>query len=159
MKKNLIPIVLAVFLVSTSYFWMQVLKVHDLPPAKYEGPPRIKGDEAEKFVSMAQELLIDYKEPLPYFYKRDPFARQQLVEEVKTKVDPTESFTLTSIIYSGSNSMVVLNGKILAEGDTIYDKESDLEFMIRSIEPDKIEISDGENSYTLRVTNNLSKNS
>jgi hypothetical protein len=72
------------------------------------------------------------------------------VEQVElTQLDPARIFTLSSIIYSDLNARAVVNGMILAEGDSIYDEGSGFEFMIESIQVDKVEVINGDKRYTL----------
>jgi hypothetical protein len=152
LKNNLVFIVLFLFLAVTIFFWFQVLTIRDLPPVNEKSPPVITPEEAENFVALAQELLIDYREPLPELYGRDPFIKEGIVEQVEVaKIEPSDNLTLSSIIHSDLNALAVINGKILAEGDTIYDEETGTRFMIENIEVDKIEIIDGEKTYTLEV--------
>jgi len=152
LKNNLVFIVLFLFLAVTVFFWFQVLMVRDLPPVDQQSPPVITPEEAENFVALAQELLIDYREPLPELYGRDPFIKEGIVEQIEVaKMEPSDNLTLSSIIHSDMNALAVINGKILAEGDTIYDEETGTRFMIENIEVDKIEIIDGEKTYTLEV--------
>ena len=43
----------------------------------------------------------------------------------------------------------MVNGEIMAEGDTLYDTESGTKFMIESIEVDKVEVASDKRKYTL----------
>lgn len=151
MKNNAIIIILLLFLAVTSFFWFQVLRIRELPPpAATSTSSTIDGKEAEAFVKLAEELLINYKEPLPELYGKDPFYREKPVEETVARLEPTRTLTLSSIIYSDLNARVVVNGMILAEGDTIYDESSGSEFMIESIHVDRVEIISGDDRYTLK---------
>ena len=153
MRNNAILIVLLLFLVATLFFWFQVLRIKDLPPGRSVSPPvAVTPAEAEAFIKLAQELLIDYEEPMLRLYGRDPFARQELEIQPKTRpIEPSEKFIVSSIIYSDTNALVVINGEIMAEGDTIYDQEIGSVFMIENIEADRVEINDGESKYTLEM--------
>ena len=126
------------------------MKTRDLPVAKSPTPPVISGKEAENFIRRAEELLIDYREPLPELYGRDPFYKEKPVEETGTAVDPSRVFTLSSIIFSDLHALAVVNNEILAEGDTLYDRESGSEFMIESIEVDRIEVINNDKKYILQ---------
>ena len=151
MKNGAIFIVLILFLAITAFFWFQILRVRDLPPGNHPSPLAVSGADATAFIKLAQELLIDYREPMNNLYGRDPFLKNKSTEEIATKIDPTGKLVLSSIIYSDSNALAVVNGKILAEGDTIYDQEFGFEFMIENIETNKVEINDGDKKYTLKV--------
>ena len=150
MRNNAIIIALLLFLAVTSFFWFQSLRTRDLPPAKAPTPPVVSGKEAEEFIRRAEELLIDYREPLPEIYGRDPFYKEKPVEEVEAALDPSRIFTLSSIIFSDLHALAVVNGEILAEGDTLYDKESGSEFMIESIEVDRVEVINNDKKYILQ---------
>ena len=152
MKNNAIIIVLLLFLAVTSFFWFQASRIEDLPPVTNSTPSTINGKDAENFVEIAQRLLIDQfnKEPLPELYGRDPFYRELPVEQVElVELDPSRIFILSSIIYSDLNARAVVNGMILAEGDSLYDEGSGSEFMIESIQVDKVEVINGDKRYTL----------
>ena len=150
MRNNAIIIVLLIFLAVTSFFWFQSMSTGDLPAVKSPTPPVVSGKEAENFIRRAEELLIDYREPLPELYGRDPFHKEKPIEETETAVDPSRIFTLSSIIFSDLNALAVVNDEILAEGDTIYDRASGSEFMIESIEVDRIEVINNDKKYILQ---------
>ena len=150
MKNNAIIIVLLLFLAMTSFFWFQSLRIKDLPIEKSAIKSTINGKEAEEFIKIAEELLIDYRDPLPELYGRDPFYREKPAELLeKLEIDPATILTVSSIMYSELNALAVVNGMILAEGDTIYDEKSGSDFMIESIEVDKIAVINGDKRYTL----------
>lgn len=149
MKNNAIFIILLLFLAVTLFFWFQVLKVKDLPPVKSSAAPGITGAQAEAFIKLAEELLIDYREPLPNLGRRDPFVKWKPSTAPETdEIQTADKFVLSSVIYSDLHALAVVNGKILAEGDTV----PGYEFMIQNIEVDKVEISDGKKKYTLEIT-------
>jgi hypothetical protein len=151
-KTNIIFIVLIVFLVLTGFFWFQVMTIKEPPPVKPPEESRLRGKDAEAFVKLAEALLVgDVRQPLR-LYMRDPFVRQEVVVTAPVvKTEPVDKLVLSSIIHSNSNALAVVNGKILAEGDTIYDKESGVEFMVGNIEHDKVEIINGDKKYTLKT--------
>lgn len=151
MKKNPILTVLLFFLVSTAFFWVQILNIHDLPPAAIASPGVNAGAEAEKFVEMAQELLVDYRQPLPVIHRKDPFSRMEVKQEVAPVTDPTAKLRLSSIVYSKSNAFAVINGKIVAEGDTILNKDSGVKFVVEKIGFTTVELSDGSKKYELEL--------
>ena len=153
MKNSIIFIVLFLFLAVTAFFWFQVLTIKDAPLVTPSSPPVITAEEAEEFIKLAQELLIDYRPELPELYGRDPFIREVLpIEQARAaRSEPSDNLVLSSIIHNDLHALAVVNGKILAEGDTIYDEESGISFMIQNIQTDKVEIMDGENKYTLEV--------
>lgn len=156
MKNNAIIIILLLFLAMTSFFWFQSLRIKDLPIEMNAIKSTVNGKEAEEFVKLAEELLIDYKDPLPELYGRDPFYREKPVELLeKLKIDPAATLTISSIMYSELNALAVINGMILAEGDTIYDEKSGSDFMIESIEVDKIAIISGNKRYTLEKSHEV----
>jgi hypothetical protein len=151
LRNTAIYVVLFLALAITSVFWLRVFRIGDLPPAKISSRSTEKErEEAEAFVKLANELLIDDKKPLPALRGRDPF-----VMVVETKVQPLEIKqdapkilpVLSSVSYSDLSPLAVMDGKIVAEGDTIVVSES--EFMIEKIEIDRVEISDGEDTYTI----------
>lgn len=151
MKNTAIYVVLLLALAVTSLFWLRVFRIGDLPPAKISSRNIEKErEEAEAFVKLANELLISDGKPPPVLRGRDPF-----VMVVETKVEPLEIKqdvpkalpVLSSVSYSDLSPLAVMNGKIVAEGDTIVVSKS--EFMIERIEIDRVEISDGENTYTV----------
>lgn len=154
MKNNLILIALTVFLAATSFFWIQVLRIRDLPTPQPENKSIISGAEAQAFVEVAQSLLIDYKSPMPEAYKREPFYKDYLVqipeEKPKTK-PPSEVFIVSSVIYNKSRPFAVINGKILAEGDSISNAEFDYDFTIENIAFNEVKINDGQKKYVLRT--------
>jgi hypothetical protein len=83
---------------------------------------------------------------------RDPFVKEGPNDQLEIKkVEPSKRFVVSSIIYSNSNALAVINGRIMAEGDTIYDQEFRLPFLIENIEDGRVEISDGEKKYTLQM--------
>lgn len=150
MKNNAIIIVLVLFLAMTSFFWFQSLRIKDLPIEMSAIKSTINGKEAEEFIKTAEELLIDYRDPLPELYGRDPFYREKPAELLeKLEIDPATTLTISSIMYSELNALAVVNGMILAEGDTIHDEKSGFDFMIESIEVDKIAVINGDKRYTL----------
>jgi hypothetical protein len=146
-KNNAILIVLLVFLVMTLFFWFQVLRIKDLPVVKRPVPPGISGAEAESFIKLAEELLIDYREPLMNLCRRDPFFRNMPSDVPEVEEKTSDEFVLSSISYSELYALAVVNGEILAEGDAI----PGCEFVIENIEADKVEISNGESKYTLEM--------
>lgn len=153
MRGNSVYIILILFLVVTLFFWFHVLRIKDLPPPKISTPPVITGSEAEAFIKLAQEFLIDYREPLPQFYTRDPFYKEPPMQPEPPKVtkEPSDVFVLSSIVYDNSTPLAVVNGKILAEGDRIFDKEFESGFMIEEIGLGEVEINNGEKKYTLKL--------
>jgi hypothetical protein len=151
LKNHAILIVLLLFLTATAFFWFQVWRIKDLPPGKSVSPPVISAAEAEAFIKLAQELLIDYREPILSLYGRDPFVKEGSNDQLEIeKVEPSKKFVVSSIIYGSSNALAVINGRIMAEGDTIYDQEFGF-FLIENIEDGRVEISDGEKKYTLQM--------
>jgi len=157
LKNNVIIIILLLFLAVTSFFWFQSLQIRDLPPAKRPAAPAVSGKEAEAFIKLAEELLISYRDPLPQIYGRDPFFGGKPVKQTEVvEIDPTTIFTVSSIIYSDLHSLVVVDGEILAEGDSMYDHASGSEYMIENIAVDKIEITDGKKKYTLEKAHEAS---
>ncbi len=150
MKDNAIIIILLLFLAVTSFFWFQSMKIKDLPADVGSVRSTINGAEAEAFIVLAEELLVKYREPLPELYGKDPFYREKPVDLIEVvKIDPTKTLLLSSIMYSDLHPLAVVNGMILAEGDTIYDEVSGFDFMIESIEVDKIAVISGDDRYTL----------
>jgi len=150
LKNNAIVIILLLFLAMTSFFWFQSLRIKDLPIEKNTITSTIDGAKAEAFVKHAEELLIDYREPPPALYGRDPFHREKPVEQdEEVAIDLARAFVVSSIMYSELNALAVVNGMILAEGDTIHDKMSGYDFMIESIEVDKVAVINGDKKYTL----------
>jgi type II secretory pathway component PulC len=148
MKNSAIFIIVLIFLAMTLFFWFQVLKIKDLPPAKRLATGGITGAQAEAFIKLAEELLIDYREPLRNLSRRDPFVKWKPSSAPEIQVETRDKFVLSSVIYSDLHALAVVNGEILAEGDTI----PGYKFMIENIEVDKVEISDGQKKYTLGVT-------
>jgi len=150
LKNNAIIITLLLFLAVTSFFWFQSSRITDLEATKRITPPAISGKDAEDFVKLAEKLLIKYRDPLPELYGRDPFLREVPVEEIQlAERKPSEIFALSSIIYSDLHALAVVNGEILAEGDTLYSEEAGSEFIIESIEVDRVQIIGGDKKYTL----------
>jgi len=158
LKNNAILIVLLVFLVITSFFWFQTLRIKELPAAQVNKTPAImSGAEAASFIELAEKLLISYKEPLPGFFGRDPFYRDYMVviPEPPPKIEkaPSEIFILTSVVHNKKNPLAVINGKILSQGDTINNKELESEYIIENIGYKEVKISDGNKKYVLRTVN------
>ena len=151
MRNTAIFVVLLLFLAATGFFWFQALTIEDLPAVERPIPPTVTGAEAEAFISLAQELLIEYRGPLPSAFGRDPFILPVPSEPPKPEVEPSKTFVLSSIFYSDLHALAVINNQIIAEGDTIYDKQSGSEFIVQSIQVDKVEISDGAEEHTLVV--------
>lgn len=155
MKTNSILIALLVFMVLTSLFWFQVLRIRDLPTPKPKDNPVISGAEAESFVKMAQTLLINYKTPLPEISGRDPFYKDYLVQipvvEPKIEKVPSDIFIVSSVIYDKSNPLAVINGRILSEGDKISNRELDSDFMIENISLNEVKINNGHKKYVLKT--------
>ena len=150
MKNNAIIIILLLFLAMTSFFWFQALRVKDVPIEESTIVSSINGAEAEAFIKRAEELLVSDRLELEELYGRDPFYREKPVEqETERTIDLARSFVVSSIMYSESNAFVVVNGMILAEGDTIHDGNSGYDFMIESIEVDKVAVINGDKKYTL----------
>ena len=152
MKNNAIIIILLLFLAVTSFFWFQSLRIKDLPPVKQAAnTPTVNGKEAEAFITLAEEILVGRETLLlPELYGKDPFYRERPVEQIEVvEIDPARILILSSIMYSDSHPLAVVNGMILAEGDTIYDRTSDSDFMIESIEVDKVSVISGDEKYTL----------
>ena len=150
MKNNAIIIILLLFLAMTSFFWVQSLQIKDLPIEKASVKSTVNGAEAEEFIKTAEELLIGYREPLPELYGRDPFYRKKPAELLeKLEIDPATTLIISSIMYSELNALAVVNGMILAEGDTVHDERSGSDFMIESIEVDKIAVINGDKRYIL----------
>lgn len=157
MKNNAIIIVLVFFLAVTSFFWFQSLRIKDLPAEANAIKSTVNGAEAEAFIVLAEELLVSYREPLPELYGRDPFYREEPVEQTAiAKIDPSKILILSSIMYSDLHPLVVVNGMILAEGDTIYDEKSGFDFMIESIEIDSVAVISGDEKYTLKKAHKAS---
>jgi len=148
MKNNAIFIILLFFLAMTFFFWFQVLRIEDLPPVDRVATAGITGAQAEAFIKLAEELLIDYREPLRSLSRGDPFVKWKPSSTPESEVEEPSKFVLSSVIYSDLHALAVVNGKILAEGDTV----PGYEFMIQNIEVDKVEISDGRKKYTLEIT-------
>jgi len=140
----------------TGFFWVRVARVEELPPMVNPIPPSISGAEAKSIILLAKELLIDNRKPLPYLSGRDPFFLEiPEAQSLEAQIKPHEKFILSSVIYNDKYALAVINGEILAEGDTIYDIESGYEYLVENIEVDKVEVSDGEGNYTLAmITNN-----
>lgn len=150
MKNNAIIIILLLFLAMTSFFWFQSTQIKDLPIEKASVKSTVNGAEAEEFIKTAEELLMDYRDPLPELYGRDPFYREKPAETLKeVEINPAITLTISSIMYSELNALAVVNGMILAEGDTIHDEASGSDFMIESIEVDKVAVINGDKRYTL----------
>ena len=76
----------------------------------------------------------------------DPEAQSRSAE-----AKPHNSFVLSSVIYNDTYSLAVINGEILAEGDIISNEMAEYEYIVENIEVDEVEVSDGEESYTLNV--------
>jgi len=151
LKDNAILIILLIFLIMTSLFWFQLWNIKDLPTNKDTTPPAVTSDEAEAFINLAQELLIEYKEPLVDLRGRDPFFMEDKSNQNIVKENPVEQLMLSSIIYNDLSPYAVINGKIFAEGDKVYDLRSGDEFLIENIEINKVEISDGKSVYNLEM--------
>jgi len=155
MKNNPIFIVLLAFLVLTSFFWFQILKIRDLPTPKPKDNSVISGAEAQSFVNVAQTLLLDNKTSLPAMVGRDPFYKDYLVQipVVIPKVEkaPSEVFIVSSVIYNKSNPLAVINGRILSEGDRISNVELESDFMIENIAFNEVKINDGHKRYILKA--------
>ena len=151
LKNNAIIIILLLFLVVTFFFWFQLIRIKDLPAEANPARPTVNGKEAEAFIILAEELLVRYdRGPLPELYGKDPFYKEETVEQAEVvKIDPSKTLTLSSIMYSDLHPLVVVNGMILAEGDTIYDERSGFDFMIESIEVDEVAVISGDEKYTL----------
>ena len=152
MRNIAIYIVLLLALAITSLFWLRVFRIGDLPPATISSKSTEKErEEAEAFVKLANELLIDDRKSPPVPRGRDPFIMVGVETRAPVEVKPVEVPkilpVLSSVSYSDLSPLAVMNGKIVAEGDTII--VSDFEFMIERIEIDRVEISDGENTYTV----------
>jgi len=149
MKNSAISIILSVFLVMTVLFWFQVLRIRDIPPAKQVATPGLTGAQTEAFIKLAEELLIDYKEPLQDMQRSDPFVRWKpsSAPEVEVELETPDKFILSSVIYSDLHALAVVNGSILAEGDII----PGYKFMIEDIKSGKVEISNGKKRYTLEI--------
>ena len=157
MKNNAIIIVLIFFLAVTSFFWFQSMRIRDLPAEASAIKSTINGAEAEAFIVLAEELLVSYREPLPELYGKDPFYREKPVDLTEVvKIDPANTLILSSIMYSDLHPLVVVNGMILAEGDTIYDERSGFDFMIESIEIDSVAVISGDDRYTLEKAHDAS---
>ena len=156
MKTSAVIIILFLFLAMTGFFWVRVARVEELPPAVKPIPPSISGAEAKSIILLAKELLIDNRKPLPHLSGRDPFFVEiPEAQSLEAQIKPHEKFILSSVIYNDKYALAVINGEILAEGDTIYDIESGYEYLVENIEVDKVEVSDGEGNYTLAmITNN-----
>jgi hypothetical protein len=156
LKNNPILIILLGFLAITSYFWLQVFRIKELPvPQSNKTNAVISGKEAEAFIKLADTLLIDYKGPLPEVYGRDPFYKDYMVviPEAPPKIEkaPAEVFILTSVVYNKNNPLAVINGKILSEGDTITNNELESRFIIENIGYQEVRINDGNKKYVLRA--------
>lgn len=152
MRNSVIFTILFLFLGATVFFWVQVLKVEELPPATPPTPSSLSGAEATSVINLAMELLIDNREPLPYLSGRDPFSTDDPEAQSKVaKAKPHNSFVLSSVIYNDTYSLAVINGEILAEGDIISNEMAEYEYIVENIEVDEVEVSDGEESYTLNV--------
>jgi hypothetical protein len=150
LKNNAIIIILLLFLAVTSFFWFQSMRVKDLPPGETASTTAISGKDAEQFIRRAEELLTGYKTPLPTAYGKDPLFDEEPEEQTElVQIDPSKIFVLSSIIYSDSHPLAVVNGEIMAEGDTLYDTESGTKFMIENIEADKVEVASDKRKYTL----------
>ena len=147
MKNSAIFIILSFFLAMTLFFWFQVLKVEDLAPEKRLVASEITGAQAEAFVKLAEELLIDYRKPLGSLRRRDPFVRRKPSSTPAVEIKTPDKFVLSSVIYNDLYALAVVNGKVLAEGDIIPGHK----FMVENIEVDKVEISDGKKKYTLEI--------
>lgn len=155
MKNSAIFIILFLFLAITAFFWVQVFRTEELPPASLHVPNALSGEEAKSVIYLAKELLIDNRKPLAYLSGRDPFFTEPPeVQSLETEIKPYEKFILSSVIFNDTYSLAVINGKILAEGDTIHDEESGYEYMVQNIEVDKVEISDSKENYTLNMISN-----
>ena len=156
MKNNAVIIALLLFLALTSVFWFQSLRIKDLPIETSAIKSTINGKEAEDFVRAAEALITPYKDPLPELYGRDPFYREKPIELLeKLAIDPAATLTISSIMYSELNALAVVNGMILAEGDTIHDEKSGSDFMIESIEVDKVAVINGKKRYTLEKSHEV----
>lgn len=155
MKNNSIFIVLFAFLILTSYYWFQVLRIRDLPTPKPKDNSVISGAEAQSFVNVAQTLLLDNKTPLPVITGRDPFYKDYLVQIPvvipKVEKSPSEVFIVSSVIYNKSNPLAVINGKILSEGDSISNVELESDYMIENIAFKEVKINDGHKRYVLKA--------
>jgi hypothetical protein len=140
----------------TIYFWVQVMRVEELPPAVRPVAASISGAEAKSVILLAKELLIDNRRPLPYLSGRDPFFVEiPESQSQEAQIKPHEKFILSSVIYNDKHALAVINGEILAEGDTIYDIESGYQYLVENIEVDKVEVSDGEGNYTLNMISKI----
>lgn len=152
MKNSVIFTILFLFLGATVFFWYQVFRVEELPPATSTTPPSLSGAEATSVMNRAMELLIDNREPLPYLSGRDPFSVDDRDAQLKlSQAKPHNSFVLSSVIYNDTYSLAVINGEILAEGDIISNEMAEYEYIVENIEVDGVEVSDGEESYMLNV--------
>ena len=145
MKNKAVLAILLIFLVATLFFWFQVSKINDLPFKEPSSGGTTK--EVEGFITLVNELFTSDPDPLPSLSGlREPFIREEIIAP-PVVVTPDKRFILSSIIYSDSYPLAVINGKILAEGDTIPESE----FMIEDIKVDKVEITDGGDKYTLNM--------
>ena len=147
MKNRAVFVILVLFLVATLFFWFQIWKIEDLPPK--ESPPVSTTEEVEAFVELIKGLPTDEPKPLVKLSGRDPFFMKDADDQPGATTKQSENFVLSSIMYSDLSALAVVNGKILFEGDTIPESR----FMIKSIEIDKVEISNGAKKYTLEISN------
>jgi hypothetical protein len=142
--KNSVIFIVLLLLAVTFFFWFQVLRTKDLP---FRQPPSGGTiDDVESIIVLLAGLRTDDLEPTLRLYGRDPFIREEPVES-REVVELPDMPVLSSISYSRSNALAVVNGEILAEGDAIPESE----FMIESIEVDRVEISDGRKKHTLSL--------
>ena len=151
MKNKAIFIILLLFLVATFFFWFQVRRVKDLPYKR----PTLGGSvkEVEEFRTLVHEVTTIEPLPLPDLTGLPgPFDIKPLII-VKPPDEKKSEFILSSISYSSLHPLVVINGKILAEGDTIPESK----FMIENIEFDKVEISDGKDKRTLNIPTSIGR--
>jgi len=152
LKNSVIFTILFLFLGATVFFWFQVFRVEELPPATPTTPPSLSGAEAASVINLAKELLINNREPLPSLSGRDPFSVDDPEAQSKmARAKPHNSFVLSSVIYNDTYSLAVINGEILAEGDIISNEMAEYEYIVENIEVDEVEVSDGEESYTLNI--------
>ena len=143
MKNNAIIIVLLLFLAVTSFFWFQSLKTQKMPAKTTIAASEVSGRKAEEFIRRVEMVTMRHEEPLPHLYGRDPFYKE------KPALDLSKTFTLSSVSYSASNALAVVNGKILAEGDTLYEPNSGLTIVVKSIEVDGVKVINDDKEYIL----------
>lgn len=154
--RNLIFVALALALTICVLLWRQLdQEVKAVPPATVAQKSPGSKKDAEKAVKLADSLLgkIGVSTPLPMIQK-DPFnspikqaeiintemeAKQKEIEDALKKIN------ISSISYSETLPLAVINSGIVGEGDQVMGSS----FKVSRILPDKVELRDGGRVYQI----------